>query len=77
MIATERDHATSRRASGVRVKADHWASRTVHSFRRWTGDTTLSTWCGIEVDLQDGGAHTTDHVTCKQCPQASKAEGRG
>ncbi len=57
--------------SGVRVKADHWASTTVHAFHHWTGETSILTWCGIEVNLADGGAHTRDLITCVQCPQAS------
>lgn len=77
MTTSARDHKTSATASGVRVKAGHWASSTVHAFWRWTGETTLSTWCGIEVNLADGGAHTRDHITCLQCPQASMQAFRG
>lgn len=77
MSAYERDMATSRKVSGVRVKAGHWASRTVHAFCRWTGETELETWCGIAVNLADGGAHTRDHITCVQCPQASIQALRG
>lgn len=77
MSAYERDMATSRKVSGVRVKAGHWASSTVHAFRRWTGETELETWCGLSVNLADGGAHTRDCVTCLQCPQASIKAFRG
>ena len=77
MSAYERDMATSRKVSGVRVKAGHWASNTVHAFRRWTGETELETWCGIAVNLADGGAHTRDHITCLQCPQGSLKAFRG
>ncbi|MCC7369676.1 MAG: hypothetical protein IT306_14700 [Chloroflexi bacterium] len=77
MSAYERDQKTSRTVSGVWVKAGHWASSTVHAFRRWTGETELVTWCGISVNLADGGAHTRDHITCLQCPQASLQAFRG
>lgn len=79
MNTYERDQATSRRVSGVLVKAGHWASSTVHAFRHWTGETELETetWCGLSVNLADGGAHTRDHVTCLQCPQASIQAFRG
>jgi len=71
MIATARDQATSEKASGVRVNRRDWAGKSVHSFHRWTGETTLLTWCGLSVNLADGGAHTRDLVTCLQCAQAS------
>lgn len=74
MTATARDRKTARERAGVRVKADHWASSTVHAFHRWTGETTLLTWCGIEVNLADGGAFTPDLINCLQCPQASLQE---
>lgn len=77
MNAYERNLKTSRTVSGVLVKAGHWASATVHAFRRWTGETELETWCGLSVNLADGGAHTRDHVTCLQCPQASIQAFRG
>lgn len=77
MTATARDRKTSSTVSGVRVKADHWASSTVHAFHRWTGEAALLTWCGIEVNLADGGAHTRDLITCLGCAQASLKAIRG
>lgn len=67
----ERDKQTARTACGVRVKADHWASTTVHSHKTWTGDATVETWCGLAVDLEDGGRHTRDLISCLGCAQAS------
>lgn len=67
----ERNKQTARTAAGVRLNPDHWASRTVHAFREWTGESTLTTWCGIDVDLAAGGRHTTDLIGCVQCSQAS------
>ena len=77
MTATARDHETSRRASGVRVNPTHWANAAVHAFHRWTGETELLTWCGLTVNLADGGAHTRDLITCLQCGQASLRAARG
>jgi hypothetical protein len=67
----ERNKQTARTAAGVRVKDGHWASKTVHAFREWTGESDLTTWCGLDVDLSDGGRHTTDIITCLQCGEAS------
>ena len=66
-----RDHETAKVSSGVRVNPTHWASISVHAFHRSTGEKTLVTWCGIEVDLSAGGAHTTDIITCLACGEAS------
>lgn len=71
ITAERRDAATVKKQCGVRVNPTHWAARAVHSFRTWTGETALVTWCGINVDLADGGAQTTDTITCLQCAQAS------
>lgn len=72
-----RDRQTSRTTSGVRINPGHWASISVHAFHRWTGETTLVTWCGIEVELGDGGRLTTDIITCVQCPVGSMQAFRG
>lgn len=77
ITATERDHATSRKASGVRTPTGDADSHQVHAFRHWLDQTFLETWCGIEVNLADGGAHTTDLITCRACAQASYRAVRG
>lgn len=69
--AERRDHQTAKTTAGVRVVPGHWGSVSVHAFRTWTGEATLTTWCGLEVDLSAGGAHTTDLISCLQCSQAS------
>ena len=66
-----RDRETVRKACGVRVNPEHWASAMVHAFRTWTGEHELETWCGLAVDLSDGGTLTSDLITCLQCPSAS------
>lgn len=68
---SDRDRQVARTTGGVYVKAGHWASRTVHSFHRYTGETTLLTWCDLTVDLSEGGALTTDLIGCLQCSEAS------
>jgi hypothetical protein len=75
--AYRRDRETARKIAGVMVAPGHWAARTVHAFRRWIDDKTLVTWCGISVDLTNGGAQTMNLITCVQCPQASLAAFRG
>lgn len=77
MNATARDQETSQRVSGVRVSRSDWAGKSVHAFHRWTGETELLTWCGIAVNLAEGGAHTKDHITCLQCAQGSLKALRG
>lgn len=64
------DRVTARTTAGVRVAPGHWASRLVHAFRRWTGPTSLLTWCDLEVSVESG-ALTTDTATCQQCSEAS------
>lgn len=66
-----RDMDTVRTAGGVRLNPEHWASVTVHSFRTWTGQTTLATWCGVAAALEDGARETKDLPTCLQCAEAS------
>lgn len=66
-----RDRETARKVGGVLVAPGHWAAATVHAFRQWTGEKTLATWCGVDVDLSQGGAQTTDTITCVSCAQAS------
>jgi hypothetical protein len=57
--------------AGVRVRPGHWASFTVHAFRRWTGEQVLVTWCDLTVDLREGGALTTNTISCQGCAEAS------
>lgn len=77
MTTYTRSRETARKMAGVMVAPGHWAAPTVHAFHQWTDEKTLATWCGVEVDLSVGGAHTTDLITCVQCPQASLAAFRG
>lgn len=77
MTASERNHQTSAKASGVRTPAGDADSQHVHAFHRWLGETIVETWCGIEVNLADGGAHTRDLITCLGCAQASLKAIRG
>jgi hypothetical protein len=67
----DRDHQVVRTTGGVYVRPGHWAAKTVHSFYRWTGATTLQTWCGIDVDLEDKARLTPDLITCVSCAEAS------
>lgn len=76
-VFMDRDHQTARTRAGVRVNPTHWSSVTVHAFWRWTSDAVLLTWCGIEVDLREGGAHTTDLISCLGCGEASWRHLRG
>ena len=72
MSATERDQKTSRQTSGVRLNdPTHWATRTVHSFHHWRGETEVMTWCALTGNLADGARLTTDLVSCLGCGQAS------
>lgn len=68
---------TARKIAGVRTNPEHWANAMVHAFRIWTGESTLLTWCGIEVDLTDKGRQTTDLISCLQCGQGSWRAFRG
>jgi hypothetical protein len=68
---SDRDREVVRTTGGVYVPPGHWAASSVHSFHRWTGQTTLVTWCGIDVDLEDGARLTSDLITCLACGQAS------
>lgn len=77
VTATDRDRETVRRACGVRVKPGHWANASVHSFLRWTGESSLLTWCGIEANTADGARLTTDLISCLQCAQNSLTATRG
>ena len=77
MSTYARDHETTRTVGGVRTATGHWSAKTVHAFHRWTGDTTLETHCGLTVDLAEGGAQTTDMISCLQCGQASWGAFRG
>lgn len=70
-VVMDRDHQTVRTACGVRMQPTHWANRTVHSFRTWTGEHMLVTWCGLDADLESGARQTTDTITCLACGQAS------
>jgi hypothetical protein len=63
-----RDADTVRTACGVRLSPDHILSR---SFRTWTSESTLTTWCGIDTDTAQGAHLTTDLVSCLTCPEAS------
>jgi hypothetical protein len=74
MTATyaERDRQTTRTMGGVRLKAGHWASVTVHSHRTWTGPATMTLWCGIEADFEDGAKQTTDLISCSGCGEQSR-----
>ena len=76
MIATARDKKTSAQTSGVMLKPGHWASAPIHSFRSWTGETELQTWCGLKANMADGARLTTEIVSCVQCAQASLVYGR-
>lgn len=67
----DRDRQVVRTTGGVYVAPGHWAARMVHSFRRWAGESMVETWCGLRVDVQEGGALTTDLITCLSCGQAS------
>lgn len=67
----KRNRETVRGACGVRVNPEHWASVNVHAFRRWTGDSTVMTWCGLTADSSDGARLTTDLISCSACAQAS------
>ena len=69
----QRDNETVRASCGVRIAPGHGASASVHAFRTWTGEATLATWCGLDVDLGDQSRLTKDLVSCRQCAQASKA----
>lgn len=71
MTAYRRDHETAKKAGGVRLNAEHWASVTVHAFWRWTGENIMLTWCGIEANVDDDARLTTDTITCLACPMAS------
>lgn len=71
LTAYHRDRETQRKVGAVRVNPQHWASINVHAFRTWTGEHSLSTWCGIEIDLADGARQTTDTITCSGCAEAS------
>lgn len=71
VTGSQRDQKTSSETSGVWIKPGHWASVTVHAFWRWTGETALLTWCGLEANMADGARLTTDTITCVQCAQAS------
>lgn len=73
----DRDHQVVRTTGGVYVRPGHWAARMVHAFHRWTGETTLATWCDLTVDLSEGGALTTDLISCLQCAEASWRHLRG
>ena len=75
--AYKRDHQTAKVSAGVRVNPGHWASISVHSFHRWTGEATVLTWCGITVELGDGGKLTTDLISCSGCGQASMQAFKG
>lgn len=69
--AYARDQETRRKAAGVRVNPTHWASASVHAHRTWTGQTTMQTWCGIDVNLEDGARQTTELISCLGCGQGS------
>ena len=71
IAAERRNKDTVRTVAGVRTDPSHWANTPIHSFRTWTGDRTLVTWCGIPIDLAAGAFQTTDTVTCLQCGEAS------
>jgi hypothetical protein len=71
MTTHQRDTATVRSTCGVRLSPDHILSTSVHSFKTWTGERTLVTWCGIPVDLARGGIQTTETITCVTCAEAS------
>ena len=70
-MSAARNRETVKTACGVRLSPDHILSKSVHSFHRWTGETTLLTWCAIPVELSDGGRQTKDLVSCLACGQAS------
>lgn len=56
---------------GVRIRPGHWASQSVHAFKSWTGERTLSTWCELDADLADGAVKTTETITCSACAEVS------
>lgn len=66
-----RSRETARKAGGLRLPPTHTLSASVHAFRRWTGEDTLATWCGIETGVEAGARLTTDLITCLGCPEAS------
>lgn len=66
-----RDVETRRRAAGVRTDPTHWASAVVHAHHKWLTESTLLTWCGIEVDVAEKGRQTTDTISCLQCGESS------
>jgi hypothetical protein len=68
----KRDRATARTAAGIRLNAaQHWATRSVHAFRRWTGETTAETWCGQQADFGAADRQTIDLISCLSCSEAS------
>lgn len=67
----DRDHEAVRTSGGVYVNPTHWASRSVHAFRRWTGPTTVVVWCGLTVDLSQAARLTSDLISCLQCSESS------
>lgn len=67
----ERDRATTRTMGGVRLKPGHWASVTVHAHRTWLSEHSMTLWCGIEANFEDGARQTTDLISCLGCGQAS------
>lgn len=71
LSVADRDRQTVRTACGVRTDPTHWASATVHAHRTWTGEATILTWCGLDVDLSAGARQTTDLVSCLSCGRAS------
>lgn len=66
-----RDRDTARNVAGVYLNPRHPLSTSVHAFHHWTGDRILATWCGVPVDLTEGGAQTTDTINCLACAEAS------
>lgn len=77
VTATDRDRHVVKTTGGVYLLPGHWASVSVHSFHHWTGETTLVTWCGIEMDQEAGARLTPDLITCLSCGQASWKALRG
>lgn len=77
MIATERDQKTSQQTSGVMLKPGHQMSRWIHSFKHWTGETELVTWCGLTANTADQAHLTREIINCVQCGQASLMAIRG
>lgn len=76
-VLYKRSCETASKIAGVRTNPQHWASAVVHSFREWTGEHTLATWCGLDVDLKDGARQTTDLINCLSCGQGSWTAWRG